>query len=487
MARQWAKKTTLLFAGSLLLLAACEGTPDKQVGAIDSVEGPLGGAASDEPRATLIAQDILSAGGTAADAATALYFTLAVTYPVAGALGGGGECIVYNNEKNELENLKFPIGVPAAGGEIGIPGNIRGFAALHARYGRVAWSALLSSAETYANFGESLSRAQHMAMVASSANVRFNSRLEELYKTKDGRFRQEGEKVQQVRLASVLTTLRSNGGAHFYGGNVGKSFIEDANSAGGKLTNSDLINYRPTWSKALTFDVDSNVVGVSDSPYGVLFRDFWQALFEGKGFLHFSTDLPVEKLVKATGQSFQKFQTHSPFDVSATTSFVTADNEGNAVSCVVGLKKPFGTGKAGNITGIVMAPNVSAEKSAFPSTPLLMVNKPNKDFYYASAASGGAVATFASAYTALQVFAEGKTLESAIGAPRMFTMAPGTPLLYEKEVSAAELKPLAAQHPVQIEVNRLASVNAIFCLNGKVPNCQSRSDPRGYGLSMIQK
>ncbi len=487
MTRQWVRKTTLLLAGSLFVLTACDGTTTKQIGEVDSVAGPLGGAASDEPRATLVAQDVLSSGGTAADAATALYFTLAVTYPVAGALGGGGECIVYNNEKNELENLRFPVGRPAAGGSVGIPGNIRGFAALHARYGRANWSALLAEAEKFANFGESMSRAQHMAMIGASAKIRFNKRLEEIYKTGNGEFRSEGEKIQQVRLASVLTTLRSNGGATFYGGSVGKSFVEDANLIGGKLTNNDLINYLPTWENALTFNVDSNTVGVSNSDYGVLYRDLWQSLFEGKGFFHFKSDLPTDKLANATSRVFQKFSNRSPFTASATTSFVTADNEGNAVSCVVGMRLPFGTGKAGEITGIVMAPNIQDDKADFPNTPLLMVNKPNKDFYFASAASGGAAGTYASAYTALQVFAEGKNLERSIEAPRLFTMGPGLPLLYENGLNKTALQPLGAQHPVQIEVERLGTVNAIFCLDGKVFNCQSRSDPRGYGLSMIQR
>jgi len=485
--RQWGIGRSAILGASLLALASCEGTTTKQVGEVDSVDGPLGGAASDEPRATLVAQDILSAGGTAVDAATALYFTLAVTYPIAGSLGGGGECIVYNNEKNELENLKFPIGAPANGGAIGIPGNIRGFAALHARYGRMDWSALLSPAEKFANFGESLSRAQHMAMVTSSSRVRFNEALENIYKKKDGSFRVEGEKIEQIQLASILTTLRSAGGVFFYTGNVGKSFVEDANALGGSLTSADLFNYKPRWEPAVTFNADVNTVGVSNSAYGELYRDLWLSVFDGKGFLQLDQDIPLSKVIEISRASFQKANLNAKSNLKATTSFVTADNEGNAVSCVVGMKKPFGTGKAGYITGIVMPPNIPDAQGEQLTTPVLMVNKPNKDFYYASAASGGPAGVFSSVYTALQVIGGGKSLESSMISPRALTMGTGQPLLYEKKVPTEVLNAVGGQHPVQIEVDRLGQVNAIYCFEGKVFNCESHADPRGFGLSMIQR
>lgn len=483
---QWKRKTSFVMAGSILLLTACE-TPEAQLGVIDSVTGPLGGAASDEPRATLVAQDILSAGGSAADAATALYFTLAVTYPIAGSLGGGGECLVYNREKGAIENLKFNIGSPKAGGTIGVPGNMRGFAALHARYGKLTWAALLSYAEQYANFGENLSRAQHMAMLKNSSKVSFDTDLEKMFKGADGTFKKEGSKIQQIRLASVLTALRSNGGASFYGGHLAQTFVQDANSAGGKLTTLDLQGYKPSWHDALVFDVDTNTIGVSDSEHGRLYRDYWLSLFAGKGFLAINGDMSVGKVVNATANAFQKYGSHSVFITEASTSFVTTDNVGNAVSCVVGLKKPFGTGQVGDNTGIVFAPNLPDIKSEFPTTPFLMMNKNTKDFYFASSASGGAAGTMSSVFTTLQVIAEDKTLDEAIKTPRAFTMGPGLPLLYEKGMTKAELGSLSNAHPVMLEVERLGSVNAIYCYDGKLFNCKSASDPRGYGLSMIQE
>ncbi|OUR78072.1 hypothetical protein A9Q83_08775 [Alphaproteobacteria bacterium 46_93_T64] len=484
---QWKDLTSLCVAGSLLVLSACDTVGTKQIGEVDSVDGPLGGVASDEPRATLIAQDILSSGGTAADAATALYFTLAVTYPIAASLGGGGECITYSRDTNKLENIKFPVGLAKNGGEIGIPGNIRGFSALHARHGRMEWSSVLAPAEKFANFGESMSRAQHAAMLSASSKTRFGEGLTNLYKNEDGTFKPEGTKIEQVRLSSVLSSLRTNGGAFFYSGNLAKSFIDDANSAGGKLTTTDLVYYKPVWEDASTFTADAITIGTSSGPQGALYQEIWEKMFAGKGVLNLDQEITLTKLAEASASSFQKYANYNPFGAGGMTSFVTSDNEGNAVSCIVGLGKPFGSGKIGGITGVVLAAALTNKESEFPTTPVLMVNKPNKNFFYGAAATGGAAGTLSSVYTALKIFAEGKSLETAINSPRVFTMGQGLPLLYEQKVDQASLGEMTRQHPVAIEVERLGAVNSIYCFDGKLFNCQSRADPRGYGLSLIQR
>ncbi|WP_169569092.1 gamma-glutamyltransferase [Sneathiella limimaris] len=485
--RQWKALTSLLAAGSLLFLAACEDSSTTQLGVIGSVEGPLGGAAADEPRAVLIAEDILSAGGTAADAATALYFTLSVTYPVAGSLGGGGECLAYSKQNNRIDNLKFPVGVGEKGGAIGIPGNIRGFAALHARYGKLSWSSLLAPAEKLANFGENMSRAQYMAMADAGRDLYLDRQLRELYLSEDGTLKKEGSRIQQIRLSSVLSNIRSNGGAFFYSGNLAKAFIEEANRIGGELTTTDLVYYRPVWQQANTFDVDVLTVGTSNSEYGKLFQSVWQKMFQGKGFLHIGTDISYEKLAESSATTFKDYARYNPFGAGGQTSFVTADNEGNAVACVVGLGKPFGSGNVGSISGIVLAEPLTDKDAAFPTTPVLIMNRPNKLLFYAGGVTGGAAGTLSSVYTALKVVAENKSLDEAIRVPRLFTMGPGLPLLYERGIEPDVLQDLTKAHPVMLEVNKIGSVNAIHCAEGKPEFCQSSADPRGFGLSINQR
>lgn len=470
---------------SALFLAACAG-PEIPLGEIGNVEGPIGGAASDEPRATLVAEDILASGGTAADAATAMYFTLAVTYPVAASLGGGGECIVYDNETNKLENLQFPNIAPAAGGPIAIPGNIRGMTALQARYGRLPWTSILAPAEKIAGFGEPLSRAQHMAMVLNEDQLLLDFNLKQIFRKEDGQFVAEGTKIRQIRLSSLLSALRAEGGAAFYGGNWARTFIEDVNNAGGAISLPDMVNYKPVWLDARTFEVDNNTVGVSTGRSGEVYRNLWLSLFEGKGLLGIDQEIEMLAVAEKSVEIFDSYQNSALFISNGTTSFVTSDNKGNAVACVVGVKKPFGTGRIGEITGIILAPNIPPEESEFLTSPMLIVNIPNKDFYYGSAATGGAAAMPASVATALNITANDADLDSAIQAPRLFTTNPALPLLYESAMSAENINSLKQKFPILVEVDRLASVNAIYCRDGKVPNCVSRHDPRGYGLSIIE-
>lgn len=68
---------------------------------------------ADEPRAALVGRDILSAGGSAADAATAMYLTLAVTLPSRAGLGGGGMCLTFDAVSGVTETLDFTAAAPA--------------------------------------------------------------------------------------------------------------------------------------------------------------------------------------------------------------------------------------------------------------------------------------------------------------------------------------------------------------------------------------
>ena len=140
-------------------LAACGSQDNENLGIVGYVKGFLGGVVADEPKAVQVGREILSSGGSAADAAVATYFALSVTLPSSAGLGGGGVCMVYDPaRKNDPEVLDFvaraPRSIPStAVRPSGIPGNARGFFALYSKYGRLRWSSLVAPAENLARFG----------------------------------------------------------------------------------------------------------------------------------------------------------------------------------------------------------------------------------------------------------------------------------------------------------------------------------------------
>ncbi|MGB0671126.1 MAG: DciA family protein, partial [Rhodospirillales bacterium] len=136
------------------LLSACSSSDAPTQGRIGYVEGFLGAVVSDEPRASVVGRDILSAGGTAADAVAAMALTLTVTMPGAASLGGGGACVLYLQPKRIRTTLKnfdvgegkaeaisfLPTQADAPGGlDAAVPALPRGLFTFQARHGRLSW------------------------------------------------------------------------------------------------------------------------------------------------------------------------------------------------------------------------------------------------------------------------------------------------------------------------------------------------------------
>ena len=116
--RQFKALAPLLLMGSLMLTSCgvvrkiSDDFSEMSAGLRADIDGEnsvgfLGGLATGEPSATLAGRDVLKAGGNAVDAATAIYFNLAVTMPSAAGLGGGGTCIVHDAQSNITKTLNF--------------------------------------------------------------------------------------------------------------------------------------------------------------------------------------------------------------------------------------------------------------------------------------------------------------------------------------------------------------------------------------------
>src|SRR5262249_12083720 len=119
------------------------------------------------PPAADVGRDILRQGGNAVDAAIATEFALAVTYPAAGNLGGGGFMVVYPGRGAEPVVIEYRETAPAAatramfskgdGWEgakpVGVPGTVRGMALAHKRFGKLPWKDLIAPARKLAADG----------------------------------------------------------------------------------------------------------------------------------------------------------------------------------------------------------------------------------------------------------------------------------------------------------------------------------------------
>ena len=92
----------------------------------------------------------LGRGGTAADAATAMYFAMTVSLPSRVGLGAGGVCLIRDQERDESKMLSFPIIQSKEGGTV--PTSLRAIAAMQARYGIIRWGELVSYGERLGPF-----------------------------------------------------------------------------------------------------------------------------------------------------------------------------------------------------------------------------------------------------------------------------------------------------------------------------------------------
>ncbi|MBT6441650.1 MAG: gamma-glutamyltranspeptidase, partial [Alphaproteobacteria bacterium] len=213
------------------VLGACAG-PDKAADLVASAgDGHFfGGVATDEPRATLIGRDVLMAGGTAADAAVAVYFTLAVTYPSNASLGAGGTCLVQDPDVDDLADtvraLEFLPGVAVGSATANprrataVPAAVRGMFALYSRYGRLDWARLVAPAENLARFGHPISRALARDLSLAESELFDDRDVRRIFGDAEGLPLVEGQRLTQLDLAAVLAQVRIKGPGDFYGGDL---------------------------------------------------------------------------------------------------------------------------------------------------------------------------------------------------------------------------------------------------------------------------
>jgi gamma-glutamyltranspeptidase/glutathione hydrolase len=419
----------------LLLLAAC-GSSGGETGLAEP--GPVfGGVVADEPYAAGAGRDVLAAGGSAADAATAMYFAMAVTLPSRASLGGGGLCLVFDPKERSAQAVEFLARAPVQGAGAGdrptaIPGNVRGFSSLQARYGRLRWSQVLVGAENLARFGVPVSRALADDLKQVSAALMAHPEARAAFGVAGGGLAGEGDRLVQNDLAGVLARIRSVGPGDFYGGRTARELSEGAAAAGGSLDPKDLADYEPAWRPAIAVEGAGMSAHFPPPPpaAGAVAARMWAMLvardrYEDAGEVereHLLADATARAIAardrpqaapgaegadaaaivgrEATAALLAGYDPDRRTSAAAlglparpvpenpaAASFIAVDVTGLAVACQVTTNNLFGTGRVAPGTGVVLASTPGpGGRGATSLGPMLVSDGPQ--FRFAAAVAG---------------------------------------------------------------------------------------------------
>ncbi len=212
--------------------------------------------------ASAVGRDALMAGGNAVDAAIATGFALAVTYPTAGNIGGGGFMVIRMPD-GRATTIDFREKAPAAATPemftdstgsysarvhhrshlaVGVPGTVAGFALAHQKYGKLAWKPLVDPAVRLAADGFDVPPGLAASLSGTLARFKTYPASEAAY-SKGGVAYAAGERLRLPDLARTLSRVRDSGRDGFYRGETARLMAEEMKRGGGIITEADMAAY----------------------------------------------------------------------------------------------------------------------------------------------------------------------------------------------------------------------------------------------------
>ena len=261
----------MLFVFLLALPLAARGQvpPDRAA----EVLAHRGMVVAQEAQAARIGADILKKGGNAVDAAVAVGFALAVTYPRAGNLGGGGFMLIHRARGEDVaidyrETAPQAIGptsfLDAQGNAdphksrnsalgIGVPGTVAGLALAERKYGsgRLTLAQLIAPAIALARDGFPVTPQTLLKPPADPSRLSRWPSSAKIFLHPDGTALAPGETLRQGDLAQTLKTIARGGPRVFYRGAIAHKIVATVRAAGGVMTAEDLKNYRAVLRRPL--------------------------------------------------------------------------------------------------------------------------------------------------------------------------------------------------------------------------------------------
>jgi gamma-glutamyltranspeptidase/glutathione hydrolase len=221
------------------------------------------------PLASAVGLKILKQGGNAVDAAIAVQWAMAVVYPRAGNIGGGGFMLIRHAD-GEAASLDYREKAPAlasrdmyldAQGNVveglsisghlasGVPGAVAGLFEAHARHGKLPMAKLMNPAIELAQKGFSISHGEADRLNAYQADFRkYNEAPNPFFKDQW----QAGDLLVQSELARTLQLIRDNGPDGFYKGETAREIVAEMKSANGIISLDDLATYQAKWRKPIS-------------------------------------------------------------------------------------------------------------------------------------------------------------------------------------------------------------------------------------------
>lgn len=363
------------------------------------------------------AEEIFRQGGNAVDAAVAIAFTLAVTYPEAGNIGGGGFMTVYMGGKPYF--LDYRERAPLAATKdmyldkdgnvvkgmslygdraVGVPGTVAGMWEAQKRFGKLKWKQVIAPAIRYARDGfvvdEQLAQRDVDASKEFGGKTNFDQYFSGL---------KAGATFKQPELAAVLTRIANDGAKDFYDGKTADLIAASMKKGGGLITKQDLVQYKAVWRQPiqanwngyrvitapppssggiglvqlLTMKADRKAdfdgVALNSPQYVHLIAEIEKRVFADRAQYLGDPDfykVPVAQLTDAAyiAKRAAEVNPEKPSDTKSvlpglgtsmpekaeTTHFSVVDKWGNAVSNTYTINGYFGSGVVAEGTGIVL-------------------------------------------------------------------------------------------------------------------------------------
>jgi gamma-glutamyltranspeptidase/glutathione hydrolase len=249
-----------------LLALVCLVTTPLLAASKEPVRARRGMVASTSEIASRVGTDVMRQGGNAVDAAVAVSLALAVTWPSAGNLGGGGFMLVRKAD-GTAEALDYRERAPLAASRdmyldaqgnvvkgmstegyraVAVPGTVAGLILAHKRHGKLPWADLVEPARKLAADGFEVPFHLARSLRSNSTQEKMKNFAESVrIFQRNGKYYEMGERFVQPELAAVLARIKTNP-RDFYEGETARLIVEDMKASGGIITAEDLRTYEPT-------------------------------------------------------------------------------------------------------------------------------------------------------------------------------------------------------------------------------------------------